>query len=101
MNGVGREALYWRNVAEEWAEQAGENIEKWGEQDLETLLLAAQEELGELTQATLEARAEDGDPDRIVSELNDLAALMFQIRWTVAWRNVQPDTDRSEKHGKN
>lgn len=90
------EELNWQTLAKQWAKRAGENVDKWGEQDLETLLLAAQEELGELTQAVLEARAENGDPERIVEEIVDLAALLFQIRWTVAWQNLQTDTDHDD-----
>lgn len=63
-----------------WEQQATENVEKWGLQDLESLLLATQEELGELTQAVLEANHEDGDPERIQGELDDLAALMYQLQ---------------------
>lgn len=62
-----------------WAEKADENIAEWGVQDVETLLLAMQEELGELTQAHLEALAEDGDPHRVSDELDDLAALCVQL----------------------
>lgn len=59
--------------------KATENIEEWGLQDQQTLLLAIQEELGELTQAHLEARAEGGDPARVDEELNDLGALLIQL----------------------
>lgn len=93
MHGLDVEELHWQVLAERWAEKADENIQTWGKQDLDTLLLAAQEELGELTQAVLEARAEDGDPDRIADELDDLAALMFQIRLTIAWENRDVETD--------
>lgn len=62
-----------------WMGQASENIDKWGLQDEETLLLAIQEELGELTQAHLEARAEGGDPERVDEELDDLGALLIQL----------------------
>ena len=62
-----------------WNSMADLNEDKWGEQDVETLLLAMQEELGELTQAHLEARAEGGDPARIRDELDDLAALCIQL----------------------
>jgi NTP pyrophosphatase (non-canonical NTP hydrolase) len=58
---------------------AAENIAEWGLQDEETLLLAMQEELGELTQAHLEARAEGGDPNRVDDELKDLGALLLQF----------------------
>lgn len=64
-----------------WLEKAEENVEEWGLQDVETLLLAMQEEQGELSQAHLEAEHEDGDAARIASELDDLAALCIQLRW--------------------
>lgn len=67
---------------DECARKADENIEEWGLQDERTLLLAMQEELGELTQAVLEADEEDGDPDRIDEELSDLGALLMQMEAT-------------------
>jgi NTP pyrophosphatase (non-canonical NTP hydrolase) len=57
------------------------NVDEWGLQDVETLLLAMQEEQGELAQAYLEATYEDGGAARIASELDDLAALCIQLRW--------------------
>lgn len=63
-----------------WEQKAEENIEEWGEQDLDTLLLAMQEELGELTQAYLEHRAEDGDFEEMGRELDDLVPLCIQFR---------------------
>ncbi|QZP37054.1 hypothetical protein [Halobaculum magnesiiphilum] len=66
-------------VFDRWIGKADENIEEWGLQDRETLLLAMQEELGELTQAVLETATEDGDPDRIDEELDDLGALLLQF----------------------
>ena len=63
----------------EWREKADANIEDWGLQDVETLLLAMQEEQGELAQAYLEARAEGGDPARVPAELADLGALCIQL----------------------
>ena len=62
-----------------WMGKASENIEEWGVQSERTLLLAIQEELGELTQAVLEADAEGGDPARIDEELDDLGALLLQF----------------------
>ena len=62
-----------------WIGKAAENIEEWCLQDEETLLLAIQEELGELTQAHLEARAEGADPARVDEELDDLGALLIQF----------------------
>lgn len=64
-----------------WSEKAAENVEEWGLQDVETLLLAMQEEQGELAQAYLEAMYEDGEMARVASELDDLAALCIQLRW--------------------
>jgi NTP pyrophosphatase (non-canonical NTP hydrolase) len=64
-----------------WVEKAEENVEEWGLQEIETLLLAMQEEQGELSQAYLESEHEDGDAARIASELDDLAALCIQLRW--------------------
>ncbi len=59
---------------------AAENIDEWGYQDEETLLLALQEELGELTQAYLEARSEGAAPKRVDEELDDLGALLIQFQ---------------------
>ncbi|UIP01707.1 hypothetical protein Hbl1158_17030 (plasmid) [Halobaculum sp. CBA1158] len=64
-----------------WRERAEENVEEWGLQEIDTLLLAMQEEQGELAQAYLEAEHEDGDAARIAAELDDLAALCIQLRW--------------------
>jgi len=75
----------WDELGTEWATVAEENVQEWGQQDIETLLLATQEELGELTQAFLEAKHEGNDPERIFEELTDLAALMFQLQWTLEW----------------
>ncbi|WP_233511912.1 hypothetical protein [Haloferax sp. Atlit-12N] len=62
-----------------WLCKAAENIEEWGVQDEATLLLAIQEELGELTQAHLEAKHEDGRDSRVDEELDDLGALLLQL----------------------
>lgn len=67
------------SLFDRWMGKASENIDKWGLQKEETLLLAIQEELGELTQAHLEARHEDGDPARVGEELDDLGALLLQL----------------------
>lgn len=68
---------------DEWCERAGENIDAWGIQTHEVILLSMQEELGELTQAYLEWMHEDGDEDRIREELDDLAALCIQMVATI------------------
>ena len=74
-----------------WEDIAMENVEKWGMQDKETLALAMMEELGELTQAILQYNELDHDVpnvvehqlkyQRMVDELDDLAALMHQMKW--------------------
>lgn len=64
-------------------EQADENIDEWGEQEMETLLLALQEELGELTQAYLEYNWEDGDEYEVPSELIDMMALGVQVHYKI------------------
>ena len=67
-----------------WHHKASENVAEWGLQDTETLLLAMQEELGELTQAHLESVHEDGDPERVAEEMADLGALLFQLHMRLA-----------------
>ena len=56
------------------------NLEKWGLQTMNELLLATMEELGELTRAYLRQRYEHGDQKEIDDELDDLAALIFQMK---------------------
>lgn len=73
------EAVTNDEVAGRWATKAEENIEKWGLQRAETLLLAMGEEFGELSRAFLEARHEDGDPTLVGAELDDLGALCLQL----------------------
>ena len=75
-----REApLEQREAISEWLSRASENVERWGLQDTETLLLAMTEELGEISQAHLEAEHENGDPERVREELADLMALGIQL----------------------
>jgi len=62
-----------------WRRKSIANIEKWGIQDIRTLLLCMTEELGELTQATLHFFYENGDIDDIDAELDDLAALCYSF----------------------
>jgi len=68
-----------QELAQEWIEKADKNVDKWGDQDVETLLLVAQEELGELTRAILEYQHEEGTYDRIFDELDDLGPVLFQL----------------------
>ena len=74
-------------ACEQWIAKADENEAEWGHQRVDTLLLAMLEELGELAQAYLEARSEDGDPERMQDELDDLAALCVQFRRQLRRRN--------------
>ena len=78
-----------RDKSREWAAKAVANVEEWGHQRRETLLLAMLEELGELTQATLEAKHEDGNPAHIQEELDDLAALMYQMQWAMSNTQIE------------
>lgn len=59
--------------------QATKNTEKWGVQDVPDLILAMLEELGEISQAHLQAEHEGGDPGRIYEEAKDLGALCLQL----------------------
>ena len=81
----------------EWKQKANDNINKWGIQTLEVMTLAMMEVLGELTQAILQYRHIDpfendivlSNEDRelkynhIINELDDLAALMYQMKWVL------------------
>jgi len=60
--------------------KAEKNIQKWGLQDVETLLLAIMEELGELSQAFLKFKYEGEKIERIEEELDDLGALIIQLK---------------------
>lgn len=81
-------------VFDRWLGKAEENIAEWGLQSEETLLLAIQEELGELTQAHLEATHEDGDDSRVDEELDDLGALLLQLH--EARNNRSVDTESNQ-----
>ena len=59
--------------------QACKNLNKWGRQSLETLGLAVAEESGELAEAILQNKWENGERKRIREEAVDLAALCWQI----------------------
>lgn len=82
---------HYLNIERLAEEQAVENVTKWGLQDPEVILLAIMEELGELTQAYLEWTYEDGDLERIDEELIDLAALLYQLHWSMrpAWEDQE------------
>lgn len=76
-------------TTERWVQKAEENIEEWGWQSKATLLLAATEELGELTQAYLESRHEGGDRTSMQDELDDLGALLIQLHWHLSGRVME------------
>ena len=61
--------------------QAHRNVRKWGVQDVETLGLAVSSEAGELAQAILQHKNENGDRDQIRHEAVDLGALCVQVLW--------------------
>jgi len=71
-------------IHEIWRRRANDNVDEWGIQDPAVILLAIQEELGELTQAYLEATYEDGDRDLPREEMHDLGALLFQLHWALS-----------------
>lgn len=81
-----------------WIGKASENIGEWGLQDEETILLAMQEELGELTQAYLEASYEGGDPSRVDKELDDLGALLLQLHEARKPRYVDTGTNQEDQY---
>jgi len=59
--------------------RADHNLARWGKQDVPTLIMAMVEELGEISQAHLQAIAEGGDPWRVIDEALDLAPLCVQL----------------------
>ena len=61
------------------AMKASGNMEKWGDQDYETIALAIAEEAGEVAQAILQHKYEGGFEDRIYEEAIDLGALCIQM----------------------
>lgn len=69
------------NLCKLWEGRAHENVERWGQQRMDTLLLAMQEELGELTRSYLQWMHEEGEPRSVADELHDLAPLLFQFYW--------------------
>ena len=81
----------WETLAANWRDQASENVEKWGTQHPETLLVAITEEVGELSQAYLEATYEDGEPSDVHSEIDDLVALLIQLTVAIdTWSGGHP-----------
>jgi NTP pyrophosphatase (non-canonical NTP hydrolase) len=72
--------LRWVGVAESLLRmKADANVAKWGAQDASTLIHCLTEELGELAQAYLQWRWEDGQKKRMYDETIDLGALVLQL----------------------
>lgn len=68
-------------------EQNYKNIEKWGIQDKQILLLAITEELGELTQAYLENEYNRGGSlSEEYSELYDIFSLFYAYWLRLEWQ---------------
>lgn len=87
-----------------WKDQAKKNIDKFGHQPKEILILAMVEELGELSQALLEYKhavpfvrlsklEKKVQFNKIYDELDDLSALMYQMKWAL-------DTEEREVYSK-
>lgn len=77
-----------------WYSKANDNVDEWGVQNPAVILLAMQEEMGELSQSYLEAMYEDGEQERVREELDDLAALCVQFVWA-----IREHTDAFEEIG--
>jgi len=58
-----------------WEEKAEKNVNKWGVQSIPTLLLAIQEEVGELAEAM-----NKDDFNEVVDEIDDLGPLVYQLK---------------------
>ena len=69
-------------------QQATRNVDKWGEQDRDKLVLVCIEELGELAQAHLQHLDEGGELQRVIEEAVDLGAVGFQF-------GVEPDIGKA------
>lgn len=71
-------------LTRQWQQKAEENAREHGTQHPETLLAAMQEEVGEVGQAYLDATYfDDADQEDLAEEIDDLAALLIQLRWSV------------------
>lgn len=72
---------YSKAIREESLAQYGINIEKWGRQGLDTLLLVFAEEFGELIKAYLQWDCEGGDFIQLENELIDCLAVIYAIQF--------------------
>ena len=64
-----------RSFSEQVRERDRRNVEKWGLQDFDVLLICTMEELGEIARARLEGES----PERIRAEIIDAAALLRRL----------------------
>ena len=96
-----------RPVWMDWINRrVAKNLDKWGVQDFETLGLAVCEEAGELAQAILQNKHENGERVRITQEALDLAALCVQVLVTMkekhgaenVWNALFADESNTERH---
>ena len=76
--------------------RADGNIAKWGAQGITTLGLAVAEECGEVAQAILKWKHEQGSEDRIRDEAIDLGALCLQL---LLWVLNRPGEDKPNAQG--
>lgn len=83
---------------EKLVKKALNNISKWGLQDKSTLILAMTEELGELSQAYLQNKHENGKYERIGKELDDLMALGIQLRLVLNNRKIEDPISATIKY---
>lgn len=86
------------NFLHVWQGKARENVDEWGLQDRETLLLAMMEELGELTQAVLEHEHESGEYQRLYDETADLAALVIQMQHRLEHGHFERNRERLDQY---
>ena len=56
-------------------EQCSTNCEKWGHQDLKTLMLVLMEEVGEISRAMLEGEP----PERVRAEIVDTSSVLRRL----------------------
>lgn len=71
-------------LTRDWQEKAEDNVREHGTQHPETLLAAIEEEAGEVARAYLDATYfDEADQRDLTREIDDLAALLVQLRWAV------------------
>jgi len=68
---------------DEWLLKANENVDEWGVQHPLEVLAAITEEIGEVNQAYLEASVGETPTRDVYDEIDDLAPLLLQLRWSL------------------